>query len=158
MIPPGTISVFEVGANRGHNLRAIQQFVPKVHGCEPAKYARDIARQYDESVCGCSVYDLALWHKRARYDLVFTSGVLIHVPPDRLDEALTNIHGIADRHILAIEYNGGDEAIPYRGHDDMLWKRNYGAHYTRLFPDLTLIGVGENIPGFERATYWLLEK
>ncbi len=158
MIPYGTISVFEVGANRGHNIRAIREFIPQVHGCEPQKYARDIARETDKSVCGCSVYDVALWHKRARYDLVFTSGVLIHVPPDRLDEALTNIHSVAERHILAVEYDGQDEAIEYRGHGDMLWKRNYGAHYTRLFPDLKLIDVGTAPAGFENATYWLLEK
>ncbi len=159
MIPSGTISVCEIGANVGHNLRAIREFVPSVHGCEPNKYARDIARETDRTVCGCSVYDLGIWHRRMKYDLVFTSGVLIHVPPERLNEALTNIHSVAARHILAVEYDSQEDvAVEYRGHEDMLWKRNYGAHYTRLFPDLKLIDVGTAPAGFENATYWLLEK
>jgi hypothetical protein len=90
-----------------------------------------------------------------------TSGVLIHVPPERLDEALTNIHAVAARHILAIEYHADvDTTVEYRGHQDMLWKRDYGVHYLRLFPNLKLVDSGDltESDGFADARYWLLRK
>ncbi len=160
MIPPKVKSVFEVGVNRGHNLRAIRQLnVPLVQGCEPSLYPREFAAKDNAGVCVCSVYDLNEWHNAASFDLVFTSGVLIHIPPEQLDEALTQIHRLASKYVLAIEYDSQeDTAIEYRGQTDMLWKRNYGKHYTRLFPDLKLVDVGQASAGFDRATYWLLEK
>ncbi len=155
MIPSDVETAFEVGANRGHNLRALAELNVVVEGCEPNEYARDVANEV-ANVCHCSVYDFAQVHVRA--DLVFTSGVLIHVPPRKLAQALRNIHRAAQSYILAIEYDGDDEQIDYRGHKDMLWKRNYGAHYTRLFPDLELVDVGVAPAGFEEATFWLLKK
>ncbi len=154
MIPSDVRTVFEVGANRGHNLAALRELGLFPAGCEPNLYAS----QDQYGLCRCSVYDLEEKHGTGCWDLAMTSGVLIHIPPDRLDEALTNIHRLAQRFILAIEYDGDDEAIEYRGHKDMLWKRNIGAHYTRLFPDLKLVDVGVAPAGFENAIYWLLQK
>jgi pseudaminic acid biosynthesis-associated methylase len=160
IIPAETLSVLEVGCNRGHNLMALKEIMPDamVIGTEPAEYARS-QRQPGLFVYPFSIYELAeLVMRFMQFDMAFTSGVLIHVPPERLDEALRAMHFASCRLILAIEYAGQDEAVEYRGHTDMLWKRDYGAHYQRLFPELKLIGTGENIPGFEGATYWLLQK
>ncbi len=156
MLPDDVVDVLEVGSNRGHNLLALKEALAvPVYGIEPNEYARSFAWEKDLLVFDSTVYDLS---DRRTYDLVFTSGVLIHVPPDRLDEALWNIYQVSGRYILAIEYDGDDEAIDYRGHTDMLWKRNIGAHYTRLFPDLQLVDVGVAPAGFEEATFWLLKK
>jgi len=156
IIPRDVASVLEVGCNRGHNLIALKSLGLDAIGCEPGDYARLEAVQQGLLVCGCSVYDLDKVNHVS--DLVMTSGVLIHVPPGRLDVALKNIVKTAKRYVLAIEYDGQDEAIEYRGHQDMLWKRNYGKHYQRLFPGLKLVDVGTDVPGFERATFWLLQK
>jgi len=156
IIPRDVASVLEVGCNRGHNLIALKSLGLDAIGCEPGDYARLEAVQQGLLVCGCSVYDLDKANHTS--DLVMTSGVLIHVPPARLDGALRQIVGSAKRYVLAIEYDGHDEAIEYRGHRDMLWKCNYGKHYQRLFPGLRLVDVGTDVPGFERATFWLLQK
>ncbi len=156
MIPHDVKTVLEVGCNRGHNLLALSELgIGDVLGVEPMRYARDAARKTGCRVSNHSIYTV---HDIGKRDLVMTSGVLIHVPPESLVLALANIHAASRKYILAIEYDGDDEAIDYRGHDDMLWKRNIGAHYTRLFPDLKLVDVGVAPAGFEEATFWLLKK
>lgn len=159
IVPTDIRSVLEVGTNRGHNLLALEDAFSKrlrVFGVEPAEYARKQAREQGLLVYNRSVYNLPRLH---RFDLVFTSGVLIHVPPERLDEALRNIYAASAKYVLAIEYQASDDTtVHYRGHDDMLWKRDYGQHYQRLFPDLTLQGTGDDIAGFDGATWWLLSK
>lgn len=155
VLPADSQFVLEVGCNRGHNMLAMRELGKFVYGYEPNNYARGLAHDAGLVVAGRSVYDLP---GTPMCDLVLTSGVLIHVPPERLDEALTNLHGVTSKYILAIEYAGADEAVEYRGHTDMLWKRDYGAHYQRLFPELELIHTAENVVGFDGATWWLLQK
>jgi pseudaminic acid biosynthesis-associated methylase len=156
-------SVLEVGCNRGHNLRALQRILPgtRIAGVEPNNHARSLAA---ETAPGC---DLAagdagkLPYPDASCDLVFTAGVLIHVPPEGLDQALTEIHRVARCWILAIEYfAGSDETIHYRGRDDMLWKRDYLAHYRERFPELLTVRQGYlgTDAGFDDCHWWLLQK
>jgi hypothetical protein len=68
---------------------------------------------------------------------------------------------VSKRYILAIEYFAQEEtAIHYRGHDNLLWKRDFPQHYRSQFPDLALIRSGCWGPedGFDRTHWWLLEK
>ncbi len=160
LIPTDVGSVLEVGCNRGHNLVALESLDRdlRVFGAEPNDRARKIARKQGLLVHNRSVYNLPKEWQGRQFDLAMTSGVLIHIPPARLDEALTGLYAASGKYLLAIEYDGADEMISYRGLDDMLWKRNIGAHYTRLFPDLELVDVGVAPAGFEEATFWLLQK
>ena len=94
-------------------------------------------------------------------DLVFTAGVLIHVALPDLPRALDEIHRAARRWVLAIEYFADTEtSIPYRGRDDLLWKRDFRDHYRRRFADLALVGEGylDAASGFDRCHWWLFEK
>ena len=156
IIPRDVSSVLEVGANRGHNLVALKSLGLDARGCEPADYARAEAVNQGLLVCACSVYDL--YDGGHTSDLVMTCGVLTHVPPARLDDALGRIVDVARRYVLAIEYDGNDESIEYRGHQDMLWKRDYGKHYRRLFPELRVVQEGVLASEFDGAAYWLLQK
>jgi pseudaminic acid biosynthesis-associated methylase len=164
IVPTETQSVLEVGCNRGHNLLALREVLgpdANLIGSEPAEYPRQQAHDQGLLAYDRSVYDLPEHRIEHQFDLVMTSGVLIHIPPERLDEALTSIHSVAARHILAIEYYAAeDTAVEYRGHQDMLWKRDYGYHYLRLFPSLTCVSMGDltEADGFAGARYWLLAK
>lgn len=159
-IPADVSSVLEVGSNAGHNLRAIEMVRPEVWtvGTEPNAKARAIAE--DAGVC-VFPYDVYTFFSIAKFDLVFTSGVLIHVPPDRLDHALRNLYTASGKYLLAIEYRR-DLLTPldYRGHGDLLWAADYGVQYQRLFPDLDLVDQGEltEQDGFKDSWFWLLEK
>src|SRR5260221_13517341 len=60
-------------------------------------------------------------------DLVFTCGVLIHIPPETLHETMQQIAVASRRFVLAVEYEADEEEeIEYRGHAGRLWKRPFG--------------------------------
>ena len=155
-VPVG--SALEVGCNRGHNLVALRSLGWQAKGVEPQPYARGLAQRGMLDVQPGSVYEIPFGD--ASFDLVFTSGVLIHVPPGRLHEAMRELARVSRRYLLAVEYHSPvDERIVYRGHDDLLWKRDYGAHYLAAVPGLEVVRSGVAPSGFEQVdTWWLLEK
>jgi pseudaminic acid biosynthesis-associated methylase len=156
--------VLEIGCNRGHNLRTLSEIFSddvEILGVEPNRYALAIARCASDKVSAMSgnIYDLPF--KDRYFDLVFTSGVLSHVPLDRLADAMRETARVSSRYILALEYYAEQEIeIEYRGHRDLLWKRNFLEHYHANIPDLTLVRSGSwaKEDGFDRAHWWLLEK
>lgn len=158
---PGPIgTVLEVGCNRGHNLEAIvEDRYPAVVGVEPNPYARRIALDRGLIVLPGDAY--ALPFDDASFDLVFTSGVLIHVPPDRLEDAMAEIVRVSRRYVLAIEYYAEtDTEVRYRDRDGLMWNRDYGAHYLSLQGGSghSIVRSGDLGPEFDGARFWLLEK
>lgn len=157
-------SVLEVGCNRGHNLVTLSELLGDevdLVGVEPNRHALAIARTASPKIATLrgDVFDLPF--KDGRFDLVFTAGVLIHVALGDLPRALREICRVSRRHVLAIEYFAEEETvIPYRGHDDLLWKRDFLAHYRRECPDLRPVRQGYWGPeaGFDRTHWWLLER
>jgi pseudaminic acid biosynthesis-associated methylase len=74
------------------------------------------------------------------FDLVFTSGVLIHIAPDSLSKVLAETYRCSKRYIWGFEYFAERMTeVAYRGHSEMLWKANYCRLYQQQFPDLTLV-------------------
>lgn len=157
-------SILEVGCNRGHNLIALSELFStktRLFGIEPNRHALDLARR-----CGSHVNVLAaeaqyVPFRETLFDLVFTAGVLIHIPLNDLPQVLREIHRASRKYILAIEYFAEEETtIHYRGHEDLLWKRDFRKHYQSMFFDLELKrkGFWGMEDGFDRANWWLFEK
>lgn len=158
-------SFIEVGGGSGDNLRAIDMIYErsrapiKLMSCDPNESARkamaDIATVMPGDLSGLPYGD-------ASADLVFTSGVLIHVHPDDLPKALSEIHRVSKRWILSIEYfNATPDEIPYRGKSGMLWRRDWGEAWMTQFPDLNPIGYGfcwKRLTGLDNTTWFLFEK
>jgi pseudaminic acid biosynthesis-associated methylase len=97
----------------------------------------------------------------AYFDLVFTTGVLIHQPGDALGDVMSEIVRCSRRYVLAGEYFSETEVeVPYRGQEGALFKRDYGALYRRRFPDLHLVREGflPRGSGWDDVTYWLFER
>lgn len=158
-------SIIEVGGGAGDNLRAIDMIYErtrtpiKLMACDPNAAARKAMADVATPVHG----DLsALPYVDDAADLVFTSGVLIHVAPDDIPRALAEIHRVAKRWILSIEYyNDQPIEIPYRGNDGMLWRCDWGEAWMSAFPDLKPIGVGfawKRMTGLDNVTWFLFEK
>jgi pseudaminic acid biosynthesis-associated methylase len=149
-------SILEVGCNRGHNLIALDMLGCTAVGVEPGEYARTLARANGLAVAAGDTYDIPFPDRST--DLVFTSGVLIHVPRERLLEALAELVRVTDRYLLAIEYHSdSDEEIPYQGRDGMLWRRDYA----RLFEALhgfTIVRAGLAPAGFDGASFVIAER
>ena len=161
ILPRGIKSILEVGANVGANLEAISQISDaNLFACEP----NDHARQHLTGLCSIVLKDTAdsigLPDKYA--DLVFTSGVLIHVPPNRLEASMREIHRVSSKYIICGEYFApSEEMIPYRGHMNALWRRDYGSLYMGLFPNLKCIDVKfawKRTTGLDNVTFWIFEK
>ena len=100
----------------------------------------------------------------SNFDLVFTSGVLIHVNPDDLLETLGKMYDFSKKYILIAEYfNRTPMTINYRGKDNKLFKRDFGKLFMDNF-DVKLVDYGFlwghefDAAGFDDVTYWLFQK
>jgi spore coat polysaccharide biosynthesis protein SpsF len=157
-------SCVELGANIGMNLRALRLLYPAlpVHGVE---INADAARQLGEAIGHDHVDTGSLFdYAGAAADLALVKGVLIHIHPDALPAAYDALYRASSRLILMGEYyNPSPTAIPYRGHADRLFKRDFAGELLDRFPDLRLIDYGftyRRDPAFPQddITWFLLEK
>lgn len=155
-------TILEIGCNIGGNLKIISEIDPEIQlfGIEPNKKALEIARKNSPNakITEKSVFELS---KKSKFDLVFTSGVLIHIADNDLKKALVKIYEASLKYILAIEYYALERiTIPYRGLSDALFKRPYDMEYLNLFPNLGVIHQGflTKSQGFDDCIFWLFEK
>lgn len=157
---PGVNSVIELGANTGINLKAISLLRPhaKLWGVE-VNEAAALQIPVGKVIVG-SILDYEL---QERCDLAFTRGVLIHVAPKDLPRAYKALYEASGRYIMIAEYfNPNPVMIPYRGHDDRLWKRDFASEMLDRFTDLRLVDCafvykrGEF--GQDNVTWFLMEK
>lgn len=158
-------TVLEVGCNRGANLLCIQRILPgaRLVGVEPNAHAREEAQREGHLgqvvIVNGSAERIAF--RDGNFDLVFTAGVLIHIPPEGLDRALRELYRLSRKWLLAVEYHADRETeIRYRNQTGLLWKRNHLQAYLTRFPDLQLSRSGYWGPrdGFDRCTWHLMEK
>ncbi|HET7502727.1 MAG TPA: pseudaminic acid biosynthesis-associated methylase [Kofleriaceae bacterium] len=154
--------VLEVGCNVGWNLVYLERLgIRELNGIEPQPVAVERARKRHPrfNVMHGTAFELPF--RDGWCDLVFTSGVLIHIAPDSLGRALDEIHRVARRWIVAIEYDDPREhEICYRGQTGALWKRDHGRLWRSRHPDLQLVrrlALGRD-DGYDDCTAHLFEK
>ncbi len=138
---PRDARILEVWCNCGNQLLLLQEmgFV-NLWGVEVQPYALERARIRTRGInlTQASAFDLP--YEGAGLDLVFTSGVLIHVSPSDLPSALDEIHRCTKKWIWGLEYYAPEVTeVNYRGHDDLLWKTDYVKSYLDRFADLELV-------------------
>ena len=162
---PKLESILEIGCNIGINMHALAKITDALlYGVEPNEKALDLA-----------VKNGALHKNRAHkanleslpfdcdtVDLVFTSGVLIHIPDQSLKQAVSEIYRVSRRYILTLEYfSPTTQAIQYHGHNDFLFKRDYGGLFADAFPTLEHIASGffwKRTTGMDNLNWWLFSK
>jgi len=152
--------ILEVGCNVGWNLEYLRRLgVPELCGVEPGAYALARAQQRAPAITVVHGSAFALPFDAGWADLVFTSGVLIHISPDTIDAALDEMYRVSKRWIVAIEYDHPvEEEIHYRGLDAALWKRDHGALWKRRYPDLVERRTLSPADGYDHCTAHLFEK
>lgn len=158
-------SCLELGANIGMNLKALGVLFPGMaqRAVEINPTAADsLARLIGKgNVFRGSILE---YEASAPVDLAFTKGVLIHIHPDMLGAVYEKLHRASRRWILVCEYyNPVPVAIPYRGHAERLYKRDFAGEMLDAFPDLALADYGfawRRDPAFPQddVTWFLLEK
>jgi pseudaminic acid biosynthesis-associated methylase len=154
-------AVLEVGCNNGANLQWIVAHSSQVVGVD---ISADALRELHERVP-----DVRTVVAPARelpfpddsFDLAFTAGVLIHQPTSTLPAVIGEVVRVSRRYVLAMEYRADEEEeVPYRGQEGALFKRDYGALYRSLFPELVLVDTGflGAESGWDNVTWWLFDK
>ncbi len=158
-------SCLELGANIGMNLRALHLLYPKMKlkGAEINSDAATLLAELigAQNVFEGSIFDYPLTDK---VDLALIKGVLIHINPEMLDAVYEKLYQASSRYILVCEYyNPSPIAIPYRGHTDRLFKRDFAGEILDKYSDLTLADYGfayRRDPAFPQddITWFLMEK
>ena len=124
-------TILEVGSNVGSQLCFLEnEGFCNLFGIEINEYALKECRK-DHPRINC-VYGSALDipFKDGFFDLVFTSGVLIHIDPRDLDQAMREICRCSNKYVWGYEYFSDQcEEVSYRRCDSLLWRNDYAAKY-----------------------------
>lgn len=135
------LRVLEVGSNIGNQLLLLQSMgFTSLYGVELQHYAVQLAKRRTSGVSFIegSAFDIPC--RDGAFDLVFTSGVLIHLAPQDIGTALGEIHRSTRRYIWGMEYFSETcEEVSYRGEQGLLWKSDFCQLYLEQFRDLRLV-------------------
>jgi len=153
--------ILEVGPGPGANLHVLHDLMPDayLYGVEPNEAARKLLAEscpFTKIQDGHAANILA---EDASFDLVFTAGVLIHIHPSRLQDAIKEIIRVSRRFVLAIEYFAPKcEPVVYYG-AERIWRNDFGKLYIEL--GLRHLAHGffwRETDGFDSTVWWLMEK
>tara|TARA_R110002095_G_scaffold70978_2_gene60534 strand:- start:2777 stop:3409 length:633 start_codon:yes stop_codon:yes gene_type:complete len=158
-------SILEVGCNIGLNLRSIDRLSgARLYAVEPNGKARERVVR-DKVIPAANLHDATgqnLPFADGEMDMVFSAGVLIHVHPDDLGAVADEMHRVSNHWILVAEYfSAKPESIPYRGRDDLLFKRDFGGFFLDRFDDLEIAADGflwQRTSGIDDVTWALFRK
>ena len=159
----------EIGAGQGQNMMALERIIKaaeiktKLEATEPYEPARV---QLRKNLSITNIHEFGdmlpvLPLPSHTKELVFTSGVLIHVPTDELIPSMRELYRVSSRYVLSMEYfSPVERKVAYHGNDDALWLRDYGSIWMDNFK-LKLLGFGfcwKRITKMDNITWWLFEK
>ena len=159
------LDILECGCNIGRNIRQIKKAYPKSktsvveinrEALEICKSNNKIEKYYSGSIFDCNF-------ESNKFDLVFTMGVLIHIAPENLIEAMTRIKRWSKKYVLFGEYFSRTPcAIEYQGRKDQLFKRDFGKFFLENFEAKCidygfLWGHEYDEAGFDDCTWWLFD-
>lgn len=156
----------EIGCNIGRNIDQLSLLDPELmpSAIEINPEALDFVRtrhSLAQSFCGPAQEAV---QPSDAFELVFTCGVLIHIPPEDLLGIMAKMYDWSSRYIVIAEYfNRTPISIEYQGQSELLFKRDFGALFADSF-DVRLVDYGflwgriYDQAGFDDITYWLFEK
>lgn len=134
-------SFLEVGCNAGNQLLLLQRMgYSNLSGVELQPYALEMARCRTQNISLAQGSALAIPYGNDSFDVVFTSGVLIHIAPKNLPRAMDEIHRCTRTFVWGMEYYAPETTeVNYRDHRELLWKMNYAKLFLDRFEDLELV-------------------
>lgn len=132
--------ILEVGCNIGNQLLSLQKMgFQNLCGIELQPYAVKHCMQRTHHIHGVCASAFNIPFKDGHFDLVFTSGVLIHIHPSDVVDVMKEIHRCTKDYIWGVEYCAPEYTeVTYRGQANLLWKTDFAALYLREFRDLVL--------------------
>ena len=155
---PHDAAVLEVGCGNGLQLRCLHDMgFTNLYGVDVNA----------ELLAECPGYVLAteasaddLPFSDAMFELVFTSGLLMHIAPDSLDKTMREIVRVSNRWVWGFEYYAPkSEEVEWRGHRGILWRDDHSRLYEKLGLRLAKIRYLPHITdGSKVDVMFLLEK
>ena len=133
----GVTSLAELGAGTGLNLRALKMLghlgskdrpwgFPQFDLCGVDVNAEAVRQIL--SIGGVIGVESAVqdWRPTRQFDLTFTKGMLIHIPPADLPAVYETLVTASSKYVCVAEYyNPSPVEVEYRGHAGRLWKRDF---------------------------------
>ena len=161
----GITSSIEFGANIGMNLKALNLLHPGIDA-HAIEINAEAAKQLGMVIPPANVYNTSIldFTPARNWDLTLIKGVLIHINPEVLPQVYDKLVASTGRYLMVAEYyNPAPVAIPYRGHSDRLFKRDFAGEIMDRHPQLQLVDYGfayhrdPNVPQ-DDITWFLMEK
>lgn len=158
-------SIIEFGSNIGLNLIALNQLLPKAH-LAAVEINQTAATELQQNLPQVQLFQQSIlsFTPEQTFDLVLIKGVLIHINPEKLPQVYDILYQSSVRYICISEYyNPTPVTIPYRGHSDKLFKRDFAGEMLDRYSDLKLVDYGFSyhrdlhFPQ-DDTTWFLLEK
>ena len=135
------MKILEVGSNVGCQLLCLQEMgFNNLYGIELQSCAVELSKSRTKriNIIEGSAFDVP--YKDSYFDLVFTSGVLIHISPSDISMVVKEIYRCAKEYIWGFEYYADNYTeILYREHKNLLWKTDFVKLYCEQFSDLELV-------------------
>lgn len=158
-------SCIEFGANIGMNLKALKLLYPGIDA-HAIEINTEAAKQLGMVIPPPQVYNTSIldFSPARQWDLTLIKGVLIHINPEVLGAVYDKLVASTLRYLMVVEYyNPQPVAIPYRGHCNRLFKRDFAGDIMDSHSDMRLVDYGfvyHRDPNFPQddITWFLLEK
>ena len=157
-------SVLEVGSNIGLNIEAIKKIKPinffalEPNGTACEHLAKNNVLPRENIKQGLAT---KIDFSNGMFDLVFTCGVLIHISPSDLEEAINEIRRVSKKYIICCEYFSDKiQEIEYQGKEKLLFKRDFGSFFLDKISSLKLVDYGfawKRVTGIDNLTWWIFE-
>lgn len=135
------IKILEIGCGVGVQLALLQQIGFKnLYGIEINREAIELSKKYRKNIDIIQGSVLDLPFKDNSFDLIFTSGLLMHIVPKEVKKAMKEIYRCSKRYIWGFDYYAKKlTPISYRGSNKMVWKADYPKMYLKTFKKIKLI-------------------
>ncbi len=135
------IKILEVGSNIGLQLNCLQDMgYNQLYGIEIQDYAVEKSKKYTNKINIIKDSGFDIPFKDGYFDLVFTSGVLIHISPNDINRIIDEIIRCSKKYIWGFEYYSEDYiSINYRGNDDVLWKGDFASLFLQRDNNLKIV-------------------
>jgi len=142
----GIENCIEFGANIGMNLRALKILFPNYEQFA-IEINKNAAKQLEEILPKENIFNQSIieFDQAKQWDLSIIKTVLIHINPESLKAVYETLFKHTRKYLLIAEYyNPSPIEVNYRGHANVLFKRDFAGEFMDLYPKFILEDYGFN--------------
>lgn len=142
---PRSAAILEIGCNRGAQLHCLSGAgYSNLAGIDINARAIALAGKILPKANLRIAKACAVPFQAGAFDMVFTSGVLIHIPPLEIGSVMDEMARLSRRWIWGFEYAGANAHDPisprrYRGQDGLMWTGDYAEAFAARHPEFRIV-------------------